>query len=201
MRARCSNKTKAIGGIDVAASLLLIDQLRQQITTYCDLADRVIDQTRRRVLLGEQVPSEQKVYSIFGAPHRSDQAGQGSQTGGIRTQSFPGRERPRTDHRLPRAGRGNPVDSDHVESSLDRHQQTFQHPPEWYAGDRGFYSADNVQRCHQAGGRRSVHPTTGRKEVSAGAGSAGTQPGIQESSTIPGRHRGPYLRVVLAVAE
>ena len=48
-------QTKAIGGIDVAVSLL-IDQLRQQITTYCDLADRVIDQTRRRVLLGEQVP-------------------------------------------------------------------------------------------------------------------------------------------------
>jgi IS5 family transposase len=56
--------TKAIGGIEVVAGLV-IDQLRREITSYCDLADRVIDQTRRRVIEGEQVPSEQKIYSIF----------------------------------------------------------------------------------------------------------------------------------------
>ncbi len=60
-------QTKGTGGIDVMAGLV-IDQLRRQITSSCDLADRVIDQTRRRVSLGEQVPSEQKVYSIF-EPH------------------------------------------------------------------------------------------------------------------------------------
>jgi len=60
-------QTEGMGGIDVVAGLA-IDQLRQQINAYCDLADRVIDQTRRRVLEGEQVPSEQKVYSIF-EPH------------------------------------------------------------------------------------------------------------------------------------
>jgi len=45
---------------------------------------------------------------------------------------------------------GNPVDSDQVQASLERHQQIFQHPPEWYAADRGFYSAGNVELCHQA---------------------------------------------------
>jgi len=35
------------------------------ITRHCDLADRVISQTRRRVLQGEQVPTEEKIYSIF----------------------------------------------------------------------------------------------------------------------------------------
>src|ERR1039457_6012174 len=44
-----------MGGIELVAGLV-IDQLRREITSYCDLADRVIDQTRRRVLLGEQVP-------------------------------------------------------------------------------------------------------------------------------------------------
>jgi transposase, IS5 family len=48
-------QTQGLGGIDVLAGLV-IDQLRQEITSYCDLADRVIDQTRRRVLRGETVP-------------------------------------------------------------------------------------------------------------------------------------------------
>ena len=60
---------------------------------------------------------------------------------------------------------GNPADADHVEASLERHQQTFQHPPEWYAGDRGFYSADNVQHCRAGGGRRGVHPQRGGKKT------------------------------------
>jgi IS5 family transposase len=42
--------------------------LCQQIGHYGKLADQVIDQTRRRVLEGEQVPTEAKVYSIF-EPH------------------------------------------------------------------------------------------------------------------------------------
>jgi len=44
---------------------LAIEQLRQQIASFCGLADRVIDQTRRRVIAGEVVPAEQKVYPIF----------------------------------------------------------------------------------------------------------------------------------------
>ena len=43
----------------------LIEQLRQPITAYCQLEDRVIDQRRRRVIHGEQVPAEEKGYSIF----------------------------------------------------------------------------------------------------------------------------------------
>jgi IS5 family transposase len=39
----------------------------QQIAHYGKLADQVIDQTRRRVLEGEQVPTEEKVYSIRAA--------------------------------------------------------------------------------------------------------------------------------------
>src|SRR6266566_734107 len=46
---------------------------------------------------------------------------------------------------------GNPFDADHVPSSLDRHQQTFGNPPELYAADRGFFSAENVQSCEKGG--------------------------------------------------
>src|SRR6202521_2829815 len=54
-------QTKSLGGIDAVASLV-IDQLRREISSYCDLADRVMDQTRRRVIDGEEVPSDEKVY-------------------------------------------------------------------------------------------------------------------------------------------
>ena len=45
-----------------------IAALKQQIASYCALGDRVLDQTRRRVLRAEQVPADEKVYSIF-EPH------------------------------------------------------------------------------------------------------------------------------------
>src|SRR5215469_3328183 len=57
-------KASAIQGIDVMAGAM-VESLRQQIMEYCKLGGRVIDQTRRRVIDGEQVPAEEKVYSIF----------------------------------------------------------------------------------------------------------------------------------------
>ena len=156
-------QTKGISGVDVVAGLV-IDQLRQQITSFCDLADRVIDQTRRRVLQGEQVPSEQKVYSIF-EPH-TDLIKRGKVLKPVEfghkvflAESAQGLV---TDYRVLT---GNPVDSDHVKASLERHQQIFQHPPECYAGDRGFHSADNVQRCHQAEVGEVCIPQRGGKKT------------------------------------
>jgi IS5 family transposase len=67
-------KAAKVKGVEVLGRVV-IDQLRQQIATYCDLGEKVIDQTRRRVLDGEQVPTDEKVYSIFEGPHAPDQAG------------------------------------------------------------------------------------------------------------------------------
>src|SRR5260221_1056890 len=44
------------------------DAIRDAIAHYCGLGERVIDQARRRVLDGEQVPNAEKIYSIF-EPH------------------------------------------------------------------------------------------------------------------------------------
>ncbi len=49
-------------------SALNIKVLREEIAHYCGLGVRVIDQARRRVLEGEQVPTSEKIYSIF-EPH------------------------------------------------------------------------------------------------------------------------------------
>jgi transposase, IS5 family len=40
-------------------------KLQPEITHDCQLGERVLDQTRRRVLEGEQVPNAEKVFSIF----------------------------------------------------------------------------------------------------------------------------------------
>ena len=61
-------------GKDIFADLA-IDESRRQIAHYCGLGSRVIDQARRRVLDGEQVPTAEKIYSIF-EPIRPDQAGE-----------------------------------------------------------------------------------------------------------------------------
>lgn len=44
---------------------MAIEELRGQIEHFCRLGDRVIDQSRRRVLLGEQLATDEKIYSIF----------------------------------------------------------------------------------------------------------------------------------------
>ena len=51
-------------GKDMLADMA-IAELRKEIEHFCGLGRRVIDQARRRVLDGEQVPTEEKVYSIF----------------------------------------------------------------------------------------------------------------------------------------
>ncbi len=143
-------KVAAAGaGAGLIASVTM-DALRSEITGYCQLADRVIDQSRRRVLLGEKVPTEEKIYSIF-EPH-TDLIKRGKAQKPVEfghkvflAESAQGLI---TDYQVLD---GNPSDTDHVQSSLDRHQQTFGIPPELYATDRGFFSSDNIQSCKKAG--------------------------------------------------
>ncbi len=142
-------KAAAAGAGDLIASLG-IDSLRNEITGYCQLAERVIDQSRRRVLQGEKVPTEEKIYSIF-EPH-TDLIKRGKAQKPVEfghkvflAESAQGLI---TDYQVLD---GNPFDADHVPSSLDRHQQTFGIPPDLYAADRGFFSAENVQSCEKGG--------------------------------------------------
>ncbi len=139
----------ADAGLGPLASVA-IDSLRNEITGYCQLADRVIDQSRRRVLQGEKVPTEEKIYSIF-EPH-TDLIKRGKARKPVEfghkvflAESAQGLI---TDYQVLD---GNPSDSTYVPSSLDRHQQTFGNPPELYATDRGFFSAENVLCCEKSG--------------------------------------------------
>src|SRR5438552_842323 len=159
-------KAAVAGAGDLIASLG-IDSLRNEITGYCQLAERVIDQSRRRVLQGgnllfrhsswavalpkgEKVPTEEKIYSIF-EPH-TDLIKRGKAQKPVEfghkvflAESAQGLI---TDYQVLD---GNPFDADHVPSSLDRHQQTFGNPPELYAADRGLFSAENEPSCEKGG--------------------------------------------------
>src|SRR5437667_2450472 len=159
-------KAAVAGAGDLIASLS-IDSLRNEITGYCQLAERVIGQRLRRVLQVEQVPREEKIYSIF-EPHtdliklqilfvaRIQHATDGNRRGkaqkpvefGHKVFLAESAQGLITDYQVLD---GNPFDADHVPSSLDRHQQTFGNPPELYAADRGFFSAENVQYTEKAG--------------------------------------------------
>jgi len=154
-------KTKDQCGLDLMDDLV-IRELRRKIDHYCQLGARVIDQSRRRVLQGEQVPTEQKIYSIFethtdlikrGKIQKPIEFGHkiflAESARGLITQY--------------RVLEGNPSDHVHVKPSLQRHQEIFGLAPAWYSSDRGFFSDENIKACPdvklvcipQRGGKRT----------------------------------------------
>jgi len=145
---------------------LAIAELRKQIEHYRELGQRVIDQARRRVLEGEAVPPAEKIFSIF-EPH-TDLIKRGK----IQTPVEFG-------HKVFLAESaqglitqyevldGNPADQDQVEASLLNHLATFDHPPDCYAADRGFFSEQNVRTCAKKGVPEISIPQRGGKKTPA----------------------------------
>ena len=99
---------------------------------------------------GEQVPTEEKVYSIFETHTDLIKRGKARKPVEFGHKVFLAESAQGliTDYQVLE---GNPADTVQVGPSLDRHQKTFQHAPELYAGDRGFHSAENQEKCEQAG--------------------------------------------------
>jgi IS5 family transposase len=138
----------------------VISGICKEITSFCTLGGCVIDQTRRRVLQGETVPTEEKVYSIF-EPHTAlIKRGKTLKPVEFGHKVFLAESAHGliTDYRVLEE---NPVDSDHVQASLDHHKETFQHAPDRYTGDRGFYSEENVEKCKEAGVTQVCIPQRG----------------------------------------
>src|SRR5215475_14093977 len=151
--------TARMRGKDLMATMK-IDALRDEIAHYCGLGARVIDQARRRVLDGEQVPTAEKIYSIF-EPH-TDLIKRGK----VRTPVEFG-------HKVFLAEsakglitqydvlKGNPVDEVHVAPSLKRHRRVFRRAPQLYSADRGFFSERNVMVCIRGGVATECIPQRG----------------------------------------
>ena len=156
-------KAARVKGIDVVAGAM-VAQLCQQITEYCQLGDRVIDQTRRRVIHGEQVPPEQKVYSIFEDHTAIIKRGKVRKPVEFGHKVFlvESAQGLITDYQVLE---GNPADTSQVPASLQRHQQIFHGAPDLYAADRGFYSAENLDACQKAGVSQVSIPQRGGQKT------------------------------------
>ena len=143
---------------------LAAKELRKEIERFCGLGDRVIDQARRRVLEGEQVPNAEKIYSIF-EPH-TDLIKRGKVLTPVEfghkvflAESAQGLI---TQYQVLK---GNPSDEDHVEPSLKRHKAAFGSVPELYGSDRGFFSDRNVTSCERSGVKVVCIPQRGGKKT------------------------------------
>jgi IS5 family transposase len=139
-----------------------VDALRGEITRHCALGDRVVSQARRRVLLGEQVPTEEKLYSIFET--HTDLIKRGK----VLTPVEFGHKvfLAESGHGLITQYRvldGNPADQVHVKPSLDRHAAVFDTAPQLYSSDRGFFNEANLQTCQTAGVTLTCIPQAGGK--------------------------------------
>ena len=119
-------------------------QLFADIEHYADLTKKVIDQTRRRVLLGETVAAQDKVVSIF-EPHTDV--------------IVKDRRDPIFGHKICLSGgssklildcliaEGNPADTDLAIPMLDRQKEIYGRYPLKASFDGGFASKDNLKQA------------------------------------------------------
>jgi transposase, IS5 family len=144
---------------------LKLKALCDEVTQVAALGRRVIDQSERRVFRGETVPADEKLYSLF-EPH-TDMIKRGKVYKpvefGHKVLLVESRIGLITDYQVLD---GNPIDSDQLVPSVQRHQKRFGKLPRVLAGDRGFHDAAGCEKVHrrgvtlvaipQRGGKRSV---------------------------------------------
>jgi IS5 family transposase len=158
------DRTKNVHLVDLMDDLAL-QELRRKIEHYNQLGDRVIDQTRRRVLQGETVPANEKVYSIFEVHTDLIKRGKKQKPIEFGHKIF-----------LAESARGlitqyevldgNPCDQVHVKPSLDHHKKIFGFAPDLFSSDRGFFTEDNINECKNAGVKLVCIPQCGGKRSS-----------------------------------
>ena len=121
----------------------------QQIDHYLELGARVVDQARRRVLEGERVPNEEKIFSIV-EPHtellKRGKAGKEVEFGHmIQIQQVASKLI--TDYKV---FEKRPVEYELLEPVLESHKKLFGHYPDKLAADKGYYESktaiDRLQR-------------------------------------------------------
>jgi transposase, IS5 family len=124
------------------------------------LVERVITQTRTRVLEGKKMASGEKVLSLFEPHTRAIPRHKGGAMvefgrhvvldeveGGIVTR-----------YRILE----HPTEHGQAVEAVAHHQALFEHPPNLVAGDRGVHSAETEERLKAAGVKRVAIPASGK---------------------------------------
>ena len=123
------------------ASTPLIAQWQARVGHYRPLIERIIRQSERRVLAGEQVAAGDKLVSLF-EPH-ADIIVKGSRDTeyGHKLNLTTGRSGMILDLVIEA---GNPADSDRLLPMLERHIELYGQAPRQAAADGGFATRDNL---------------------------------------------------------
>lgn len=133
-----------------------------ELDKYLPLVERVIDQSRRRVLLGEDVPADEKVLSIF-EPHTDIiKKGQREILYGHKILFTGGRSNLILDCIIQR---GNPADATQFIRAIERQEQQFGHVPGQTATDAGFASRANARDARIKGVKDVVFAAPGKKDA------------------------------------
>src|SRR5919199_6626716 len=139
-------------------------RINETLEHFIPRVERVIRQTTRRVLHGEQVPAGEKLVSLFepetaiirkGKPGKPTEFGRvvwlDEVEGGIISRYA--------------VLEGNPDEKAQLPPSLDHHLAQFGQPPELLTGDRGIYSAANERYATKQGVKHVVLPKPGKKSA------------------------------------
>ena len=122
--------------------------LREELLAVLPLVERVIDQSRRRVLEGERVPANEKIVSIF-EPHTDILIKDNRRTYyGHKVCLSGGKSSLILDCVIEE---GNPTDSSLVERTIQRHVDLFGKAPRQIAMDGGFASKANLETAKSLG--------------------------------------------------
>jgi transposase, IS5 family len=132
---------------DIEKSILAV-HLKGQIEYNLDMLHKVTDQTIRRVINKEKVPSDEKLISFF-EPHSDIIKKDRRDTHfGHKVYLTTGKSGLILDCLMPR---GNPNDSTLVGEIVERQKKTLQKTPRQISMDGGFASADALNKAKQAG--------------------------------------------------
>jgi IS5 family transposase len=127
---------------------LVAGELRNELEQFTPLAQRVIEQSTRRVLNGEPVPPDEKVLSIF-EPHTDIIVkGQRENVYGHKIFLAAGKSNLILDCAVEK---GNPSDSGQFGPALERCLQQFANAPSDVAADGGFASKHNAALASEIG--------------------------------------------------
>lgn len=128
--------------------VIFIGNLTEELKRAIGLFDRIMDQTRRRVLYGEKVPASEKVVSFFEDHTDIIEKGQRETVYGHKVFLTGGKSGLILDCMVVS---GNPADTDLFIPLLERQGHKYGKPPLQTAADGGFASLDNLNRAKQMG--------------------------------------------------
>jgi transposase, IS5 family len=128
--------------------IIFIRNLLEELERALGLLERIIDQTRRRVIYREKVPASQKVVSFFEDHTDIIEKGQRDIIYGHKVFLTGGKSGLILDCLVVS---GNPADTDLFVPLLERQAHLYGKPPRQTTADGGFASVDNLNRAKQIG--------------------------------------------------